>query len=134
MRPAFISSPHALLSLSVEVRPVMIRKIAVNLSILGAAFLYWLAVDYIYARNFELYHPYETMMELSFLLFVLISFDYNYKTLRILAGGTRFFVALFIPFVLSVLFLVVIYFYGIDFHILVGYLLLPEPSAGLPNM
>lgn len=106
-----------------------IRNISINLGILGAAMLYWFAVDYIYAGNFELYHPYETLVELSFLLFVLIAFNYNYKSLGIPAEKTRLFVALLIPVMLSFLFLVVIHYFGIDMHVLVGYLLFREYAA-----
>ncbi|HHO49103.1 MAG TPA: hypothetical protein ENN06_11745 [Desulfobacteraceae bacterium] len=107
----------------------MIRTVTVNLGILGAAFLYWLVLEYLYARNFELYYPYEILLELSFLLFVLLSFNHNFKTLPIPAGRARLFAAVLISILLSVLFLVIIFFFGIDLHILVGCLLFPQYAA-----
>ncbi|MDD3619537.1 MAG: hypothetical protein RBR09_06840 [Desulfobulbaceae bacterium] len=104
----------------------MTRIVAVNLAILGGAFLYWLALEYLYARNFELYYPYEILLELSFLLFVLLSFNYTFKKLPISPGRARVFVAVLIPALLSFLFIVIIYFFGIDLHILVGCLLFPQ--------
>lgn len=118
-----------------EIEPVffprggMIRHITMNLGILGGALLYWVAVDYIYAKNYELYHPYEPMVELSFLLFVLIACNYNYKTLGIPAGKTRFFAALLITGALSLFFLMIIYYFGVGMHIMVGYLLFPHYAA-----
>jgi hypothetical protein len=107
----------------------MIRHITINLGILGGALLYWVAVDYIYAKNYELYHPYESMVELSFLLFVLIACNYNYKSLGIPPGKARFSAALLIAGALSFFFLTIIYYFGVDMHIMVGYLLFPHYAA-----
>lgn len=95
-----------------------------NISILALAFFYWFAVDYIYAKNFELYHPFEGLVQLSFLLFALISFDFTYKTLPGLARQKRIMFSLISPCVLVVIFLLVLYRFGIDFHVWVGGFLL----------
>lgn len=95
-----------------------------NISILALAFGYWFAVDYIYAKNFELYHPFEGLVQLSFLLFALISFDFTYKTVPGLARKNRIMVSLLPPCVLAVIFLLVLYRFGIDFHVWVGGFLL----------
>jgi hypothetical protein len=95
-----------------------------NISILALAFGYWFAVDYIYAKNFELYHPFEWLVKLSFLLFALISFDFTYKTLPDLAGKKRILVSLIPSCVLALIFLLVLYRFGIDFHVWVGGFLL----------
>jgi hypothetical protein len=97
-----------------------------NISILALAFLYWFAVDYLYAKNFELYHPFNWLMQLSFLVFALLSFDFTYKVCSDLAGRKRVVYSLIAPLVLTVVFLLVLYRFGIDFHVWVGYLLLTE--------
>ncbi|MHB8789045.1 MAG: hypothetical protein ACYDBT_04130 [Desulfobulbaceae bacterium] len=95
-----------------------------NISILALAFGYWFAVDYIYAKNFELYHPFEGLVQLSFPLFALISFDFTYKALPDLARKNRILFSLIPPCVLAVIFLQVLYRFGIDFHVWVGGFLL----------
>ena len=95
-----------------------------NISILALAFLYWFAVDYIYTLNFELYHPFKWLMQLSFLVFALISFDYTYKACPALDRKRRVMFSLIAPCVLAVIFLLVLYRFGIDFHVWVGQLLL----------
>jgi hypothetical protein len=97
-----------------------------NLAILILAFLYWFAVDYLYAKNFELYHPFKWLVQLSFLVFALISFDYTYKALPTNDKKRRILFSLLVPGALAVIFLLVLYRYGIDFHVLVGYLLLAK--------
>jgi len=100
----------------------MIKNIVINLSIFVSAYVYWFLVEILYARNFELYGPYVTLIELSFLVFVFISLDYNYKTFRFSDEAKRVVVAVAIPAVQTVAFLCILYFYGIDLHFLAGYL------------
>ncbi|HBI14176.1 MAG TPA: hypothetical protein DDY20_01410 [Desulfobulbaceae bacterium] len=95
-----------------------------NISILALAFLYWFAVDYLYAKNFELYHPYKWLMQLSFLVFALISFEHTYQAIPALDRKRRVMFSLIAPCVLAVIFLIVLYRFGIDFHLWVGYLLM----------
>ena len=88
--------------------------------------MYWFLVDFIYAKEFELYHPFRLLIELSFLLFVLVSFNYNYKVFAALETKARLAVSGLIPAALALVFLLVLYYYGLDFHIWVGLLLYPD--------
>jgi len=97
------------------------KKILIgNILILVLAFLYWFLVDYIYAKSYELYHPFEWLMQLSFIVFCLISYDYTYKTSVHLEKKRRVALSFIIPALLTGIFLLVLYVFGIDFHVLVG--------------
>lgn len=102
-------------------QPAVMKKIILgNILVLALAFLYWFLVDYIYAKNFELYHPVEWLLQLSFLVFCLISYDYTFKTATHLEKKRRVALALIFPALLTGIFLLVLYFFGIDLHVLVG--------------
>lgn len=103
----------------------LLKLIYGNIAILVLAFLYWFAVDYLYAINFELYHPFEWLVQLSFLVFALISFEYSHKVLRETSRKKRLAYAFIPPGILVAVFHLILYYYGIDFHVWVGYFLLP---------
>lgn len=99
---------------------VMKKIILGNIFVLALAFVYWFLVDYIYAKNYELYHPVEWLMQLSFFVFCLISYDYTFKTASHLEKKGRVALALIVPALLTGIFLLLLYFFGLDLHILVG--------------